>query len=163
MKNKGELAMKEKKSKIRILKPHIYLIAIGIILVLIGLFIRVPGAALTTLKSLDGVSTAYYALGNSYSAIDEYVGGDAYNYIIGATLVAAKITGAMTARAIFIVGGLICFALGFALKSLMNKDEHIRKGSTVTAVQASENILGTNDMDGSSEQTIEPETEVSKN
>lgn len=155
--------MKEKKSKIRILKPHIYLIAIGIILVLIGLFIRVPGAALTTRESLDGVSTAYYVLGNSYSAIDEYVGGDAYNYIIGATLVAAKITGAMTARAIFIVGGLICFALGCALKSLMNKDEHIRKGSTVTAVQASENILVTNDMNGSSEQTIEPETEVSKN
>ncbi len=154
--------MKGKKSKIRILKPHIYLIAIGIILVLIGLFIRVPGAALTTQESLDGVSTAYYVLGNSYSAIDEYVGGDAYNYIIGATLVAAKITGAMTARAIFIVGGLICFALGLALKSLMNKDEHIMKSSTVISAQAPKSVLDTNNMESPSEQTIEPETEGDK-
>lgn len=154
--------MKGKKSKIRILKPHIYLIAIGIILVLIGLFIRVPGAALTTRESLDGVSTAYYVLGNSYSAIDEYVGGDAYNYIIGATLVAAKITGAMTARAIFIVGGLICFALGLALKSLMNKDEHIMGSSTVISAQAPKNVLDTNNMESPSEQTIEPETEADK-
>ena len=65
-------------------KPYMCPIIIGILLVLIGLIIRVPGGALTTYKSLDGESAGgYYAFDNRYSSIDEYVGGDAYNYIIG--------------------------------------------------------------------------------
>lgn len=72
-------------------KPYMCPIIIGILLVLIGLIIRVPGGALTTYKSLDGESAGgYYAFDNRYSSIDEYVGGDAYNYIIGASLVAGK-------------------------------------------------------------------------
>ena len=50
-------------------------IIIGILLILIGLIIRVPGGALTTYKSLDGESAGgYYAFDNRYSSIDEYVG-----------------------------------------------------------------------------------------
>lgn len=91
-------------------KPYMCPIIIGILLVLIGLIIRVPGGALTTYKSLDGESAGgYYAFDNRYSSIDEYVGGDAYNYIIGASLVAGKTAGVIAAKAISIVGGAICF------------------------------------------------------
>ena len=71
-------------------KPYMCPIIIGILLVLIGLIIRVPGGALTTYKSLDGESAGgYYAFDNRYSSIDEYVGGDAYNYIINGTYATA--------------------------------------------------------------------------
>ena len=50
--------------------------------------------------------------------IDEYVGGDAYNYIIGASLVAGKTAGVIAAKAISIVGGAICFCFGLTLKMM---------------------------------------------
>ena len=100
-------------------KPYMCPIIIGILLVLIGLIIRVPGGALTTYKSLDGESAGgYYAFDNRYSSIDEYVGGDAYNYIIGASLVAGKTAGVIAAKAISIVGGAICFCFGLTLKMM---------------------------------------------
>lgn len=100
-------------------KPYMCPIIIGILLVLIGLIIRVPGGALTTYKSLDGESAgSYYAFDNRYSSIDEYVGGDAYNYIIGASLVAGKTAGVIAAKAISMVGGAICFCFGLTLKMM---------------------------------------------
>ena len=81
---------------------------IGAILILIGLFMPIPGTALTTYESLNGETTDSYALGNKYSSIDEYVGGDAYNYIIGANLISGKMSGTITAKAIFITSGAIC-------------------------------------------------------
>lgn len=100
-------------------KPYMCPILIGILLILIGLIIRVPGGALTTYKSLDGESAGgYYAFDNRYSSIDEYVGGDAYNYIIGASLVAGKTAGVIAAKAISIVGGAICFCFGLTLKMM---------------------------------------------
>ena len=100
-------------------KPYMCPIIIGILLVLIGLIIRVPGGALTTYKSLDGESAGgYYAFDNRYSSIDEYVGGDAYNYIIGASLVAGKTAGVIAAKAISMVGGAICFCFGLTLKMM---------------------------------------------
>lgn len=89
-------------------------IIIGIILIIVDFIIRIPGGALTTRESYDGQTTSYYTFDDTYSSIDEYVGGDAYNYIIGACLVGAKMAGAMAARAIFIVGGCICFCIGVA-------------------------------------------------
>lgn len=100
-------------------KPYMCPIIIGILLILIGLIIRVPGGALTTYKSLDGESAgSYYAFDNRYSSIDEYVGGDAYNYIIGASLVAGKTAGVIAAKAISMVGGAICFCFGLTLKMM---------------------------------------------
>ena len=100
-------------------KPYMCPIIIGILLILIGLIIRVPGGALTTYKSLDGESAGnYYAFDNRYSSIDEYVGGDAYNYIIGASLVAGKTAGVIAAKAISMVGGAICFCFGLTLKMM---------------------------------------------
>lgn len=100
-------------------KTYMCPIIIGILLILIGLIIRVPGGALTTYKSLDGESAGgYYAFDDRYSSIDEYVGGDAYNYIIGASLVAGKTAGVIAAKAISIVGGAICFCFGLTLKMM---------------------------------------------
>ena len=101
-------------------------IVFGIIMIIIGLCIRIPGGVLTTYSSLDGEKTegSYYSFDDTYSAIDEYVGGDAYNYEIGASLVAGKIAGAMISRSIFIVGGLMCICLGITLL-LFQKKENI--------------------------------------
>lgn len=106
-----------------------YPLIIGAILILIGLFIKVPGGALTTYEGLNGEKTEYYVFDDTYSSIDEYVGGDAYNYIIGASLVAGKISGTMTTKAIFVVGGAICLCLGLAMADLKKK-EVIEENST---------------------------------
>ena len=102
-------------------------IIFGIVMILIGFSIRVPGGALTTYSSLNGTKTEegedYFSFDNKYSTIDEYVGGDAYNYEIGASLVAGKTAGAMTSRSIFIVGGLICICFGVTLMMSQNGDK----------------------------------------
>ena len=76
----------------------ILVIAIGITLFVIGYTTKIPSKNLTTFSILEG---------DKYSAIDEYVGGDAYNYIIGASLVSGKIE-----RVIFISTGSLIFSIG---------------------------------------------------
>ena len=100
-------------------KAYLCSIIIGLFLVLTGLITQTPGGALTTYENLNGNSTDYYVFDNKYSSIDEYVGGDAYNYIIGASLVAGKISGIMTTKAVFVVGGALCLCLGITLKLLI--------------------------------------------
>ena len=97
-------------------------IIFGLILILIGLCIQIPGGALTTYSFMNGENTDNYVFDNKYSAIDEYVGGDAYNYIIGASLVAGKISGTTTAKAVFFVGGALCLCFGVTWKMLQKKD-----------------------------------------
>lgn len=77
---------------------------IGLVLVAVGLFTPVPGVDLTTYKSLDGEE--------SYSYIEKYVGGDAYNFIIGANLVGARISGTKVVKSVYISGGLVIFSIG---------------------------------------------------
>ena len=96
---------------------------LGISLLIVGLSVEIPGGALTTYESLDGATTDGYTFDDKYSAIDEYVGGDAYNYIIGASLVAGQISGAMISKAVYIVGGIICISIGFVAKALQQKKE----------------------------------------
>ena len=96
-------------------KAYLCPVFIGVFLIIVGFIIRVPGGILTTYESLDGVSSDQYAFDDKYSAIDEYVGGDAYNFIIGASLVAGKISGTMTTKAIMIVSGVLCVTLGLTL------------------------------------------------
>lgn len=105
-------------------KAYLCSIVIGVVLFLVGLFIPVPGGALTTYESLDGEKTEYYAFDDKYTTIDEYVGGDAYNYIIGASLVAGKISGTMTTKAVFIVGGTLCLCLGTTLALLTKRENN---------------------------------------
>ena len=104
-------------------KAYLCPIIIGVILILAGLFIRVPGGALTTYGFLNGDKADGYNFDDQYSSIDEYVGGDAYNYIIGASLVAGKISGTMTTKAILSVGGTLCLCVGITMK-LLTKEEN---------------------------------------
>lgn len=108
---------------IKKLNTYTHFIIFGIVLILIGLLIQVPGGALTTLESIDGNSTDYYVFDNKYSSIDEYVGGDAYNYIIGASLVAGKMAGTMTAKVVLVVGGIICLCFGLTFMTLYQKEK----------------------------------------
>ena len=110
---------------------------VGIVLFFIGISMKVPGMVLTTSDLLDGKTTEKYSVDDQYSAIDEYVGGDAYNYIIGASLVSGKVTGAMATKAVFIVGGLICWSFGFAF--MWKKDKAV-----VCKGEISDNYKGDN-------------------
>ena len=119
-------------------------VIVGIALIALGFIVRIPGGQLTTFKILDGETSEHnYAFDNKYSAIDEYVGGDAYNYIIGASLVGSKITGVMSAKAILVVGGLICFSFGMAFMLLYGKK---RTKPTISAY-SSTNIATYNSAD----------------
>lgn len=109
--------------KSNISKAYLYPLIIGIVLVFAGLIIQIPGGALTTYKSLNGDKTDNYYFDDKYSTIDEYVGGDAYNYIIGASLVAGKTAGAIAAKAICLVGGAMCCCFGLTLKVLVKRDD----------------------------------------
>lgn len=82
----------------------IIVVLIGLGLVVAGFGIGIPGDHLTTWSSLSDV--------DGYSYIEEYVGGDAYNYIIGASLVAGHISGNLAAQAILIAGGVITACIG---------------------------------------------------
>ena len=101
-------------------------IMIGLILVLIGLIIQIPGGALTTYKFMNGESAGGYAFDNKYSSIDEYVGGDAYNFIIGASLVGGKIAGMIAAKAVAMVGGAICICFGVTLRMLEQEKDAMK-------------------------------------
>ena len=79
-------------------------IIVGIALIAVGLIIAVPGDRLTTYESLGG--------SDGYSYIKEYVGGDADNYSMGASLVAGHISGTMTTKAIFIAVGALVACMG---------------------------------------------------
>ncbi len=91
---------------------------------------------------MDGEWTDDYVFDNKYSSIDEYVGGDAYNYIIGASFVAGKTSGAMTSKAICIVGGVICVCLGITLKMMQSEKEIslVTKHETETAPTKTQSI-----------------------
>lgn len=98
------------------MKKSVSIIAmcIGIILFIVGIFTEIPHKELTT----------YTLLSDDYSVIEEYVGGDAYNYIIGASLVGGEIAGAMAQKAVFISVGLLIFVLGLFVFSFPFKNIH---------------------------------------
>lgn len=96
---------------------QIIIMIIGIALVCVGLFLPVPSKELTTYS---------FMADSGYSVIEEYVGGDAYNYIIGAALVGGEIAGAKTQKAIYTVSGLFLICAGLVLFD-MGKREGISK------------------------------------
>lgn len=109
-------------------------IVFGVVLILVGILLRTPGTVLTTYEILDGdtVDSSYY-IGSRYAAIDEYVGGDAYNYIIGASLIAGRISGMIVAKTICIVVGAVCICFGVTLEILSSE-----KNKVLIAQQAGE-------------------------
>ena len=85
----------------------VIVILAGAALIAAGIGIAVPGDHLTTWSLLDGT--------DGFSSIREYVGGDAYNYIIGASLVAGHISGSLTMKAVFIAAGVTTACIGLLL------------------------------------------------
>lgn len=148
-------------------KSYMCPIMIGLILVLIGLIIQIPGGALTTYKFMNGESAGGYAFDNKYSSIDEYVGGDAYNFIIGASLVGGKIAGMIAAKAVAMVGGAICICFGVTLRMLkqekdamkMVASENTESEAALDGTKAEINTPKEQDEDKSTEESP-PKTEV---
>lgn len=101
----------------------ILVMVIGVILLAIGLFLKTPGTELTTYSSLEGVK--------NYSVIDEYVGGDAYNYIIGASLIAGELSGILTMKAIFIAVGVLIFCIGLISLSWVKEKQVIASSENI--------------------------------
>ncbi len=94
----------------------VLLLIVGIVLVSVGASMTIPGDILTTYEALDGVeNTGSYFIGDRYSTINEYVGGDAYNYIIGSSIVSGKIAGTTIAKTICIVAGIVFLCAGLIL------------------------------------------------
>lgn len=96
--------------------PYLFLGA-GALCLLVGLLFPMPGEDLTT----------YDLNGAEHFHIEEYVGGDAYNYIIGACILGGHISGAMTVKAVFAIGGLALICAGVTALAIfgtgMEKDE----------------------------------------
>lgn len=111
----------------------VFAMVIGIILFIVGLTIKIPSKELST----------HSFMSNEYSVIEEYVGGDAYNYIIGASLVGGEIAGAKTQKAIFISMGSLVFVIGMLAYSFSK--EKIKKSANINASSSIENsIIGEN-------------------
>lgn len=128
-------------------------IIVGLVLIIAGLVIPTQGGALTTWWWMDGETTDDYVFDDRYSAIDEYITGDAYNYIIGASLVAGKISGTMTTKAVFIATGVLCACIGWTAM-LFNKSADSNNSSNDSGVDKQPQIQSNN------ESETNPETEV---
>lgn len=94
-------------------------IVLGIILIVLGIVIRIPSKELTTYKLLEG----------EYSIIDEYVGGDAYNYIIGASLVAGNIAAAKISKSLFIAVGVLVMCIGLIANNYADSNHNVGLGA----------------------------------
>lgn len=120
----------------------VFAIVVGLILFVVGLTIEIPSKELTT----------YSSLSDKYSVIEEYVGGDAYNYIIGASLVGGEIAGAKAQKAIFISMGSLIFVIGLLAYSFSK--ENIEKTARVNAPLCAENNI--DDENNNDTNTSEP-------
>lgn len=92
---------------------------IGITLFVVGYKTEIPSKKLTTYSFMED---------EGYSAVDEYVNGDAYNYIIGASLISGKIAAAKIEKVIFISTGTLIFTIGilalsFSKSNAGNKED----------------------------------------
>lgn len=114
--------------KIQKLVGTVILLA-GVALLIVGLTLQVPGTYLTTYTSLDGVAID----GDTASSIREYVGGDAYNYIIGASLVGAKISGLIMAKAVYTAAGVLVICLGLICLFCGPKEPRIKKPEKIVS------------------------------
>lgn len=85
-------------------KSHIFGILVAIALIIFSIAYPLPEKHLRT----SGYS---YGLDWSEDRGEEYVGGDAYNYQMEASLKAGYFSGIMTAKVMTFVGGLLLFFL----------------------------------------------------
>ena len=114
--------------KIQKLVGTVILLA-GVALLIVGLTLQVPGTYLTTYASLDSAAID----GDTASSIREYVGGDAYNYIIGASLVGAKISGLIMTKAVYTAAGVLVICLGLICLFCGPKEPRIKKPEKIVS------------------------------
>ena len=92
----------------------VVVLLVGLAMICFGIFfLKVPGQYLTDSSYLK--PDKYPAIagdGSEFSYIEQYVGGDAYNYIIGATLVGSRITGLIIAKCVLVAVGILVSCLG---------------------------------------------------
>ena len=114
--------MFDKKGAVSDVKKLLFIfpIIIGISLIVIGACVEIPSTKLE--DSVLNLDDEDYSTGD-YSLIDEYVNGDAYNYIIGASLVGGQISGATVSKTIYYTGGAICLCIGMLMYVLIPKGE----------------------------------------
>ena len=119
-------------------KSQLFPILVGVVLIVVGICIQIPGGALTTRNYLNGKSADNdYYFSNKYSTIDEYVGGDAYNFIIGSALVAGKMAGRMTTKAILIACGVLCVCFGMTMVLKDREGASVNNSEPITAEEES--------------------------
>lgn len=79
-------------------------IVVAIMMIALGMFYPIP----EKFVNVDSGSKAYdYDWRENKGA--EYLGGDAYNYMIEATMKSGYVSGIMTGKVAFVVGGLLLF------------------------------------------------------
>ena len=103
----------------------ISILVIGAVLLVVGLFLRIPSKELTTSIFLE----------DECSVIEEYVGGDAYNYIIGASLVGGEIAGVKAQKAIFISIGLLIICFGLYALSHSEENNVLKAPADITETE----------------------------
>lgn len=106
---------KKKEIEINAKKVAVLGIVLSLILIIVGLAIRIPKKEISFFHADD----------NGYT---EYVGGDAYNFIIEASLRGGEIAGCKAEKAIFISSG--CILLVFSLFKLDKAKSDISKIKT---------------------------------
>lgn len=87
----------------------------GIILIAVGLFFPIPSEKLT----ISNTNATKYG----DTLVEEYVGGDAYNYTITASIVAGKISGVIALKAVFATMGCLILCIGLISYSLNEEDK----------------------------------------
>lgn len=107
--------------------------AVGIIVLLAGAALLITGLV----WQLPGTHLTTYSLSDAkYSRIEEYVGGDAYNYIVGASLVSGFISGLITMKAVFIAAGALIMCISALYIS------HVFQGSKQKIATQQNAVLG---------------------
>lgn len=107
----------------------VIMMVIGSALFIVGLFTKIPNKKLST----------WFYEEDTHSVVEEYVGGDAYNYIIGASLVGRRNCRRKAQKAIFISIGSLIFSLG--LLALPLQEENADKTKKDNAAISMENII----------------------
>lgn len=104
----------------------IIIMVMGAALFIVGLFTKIPSKKLST----------WFYEEDTHSVVEEYVGGDAYNYMIGASLVGGEIAGAKAQKAIFISIGSLIFVLGLLVLSLQEENaEKTKKDNAAISME----------------------------
>lgn len=98
----------------------VIMLLVGIACIIVGIVIKVPNSHLVDI--LDSNPYMQYngiQFRPGYSTVEKIVGVDAYNFIIGASLVGGYISGRIVQKTIFVVSGIIISLAGLLALCVM--------------------------------------------